>query len=422
MDDTKSTHDTLQNVEEILYGHFCNIIRLEADARLCFRIERGKMQRCLDSLPLKQVVEHAQTMSLATILQAYRLTAKMKAALAYILAQSVWQFYDSDWMSTRWTSETVQFFKEHISLRREGEPKLFASKPYVSVDFGNEDVDASESSSVVGELHRYPRVRSLGIMLVEIGIGLLLPRSEREYATLSHTAQINRDWSLATEISNSEDAWQEFDYRKYRTAVSNCLSPAIFVNAPFMPNASEEQLAEGLKKRRKILYDSVISPLEDLLQGTGWKDELDKIGPLTALSKARPIKDKPDSYDKPASSTDTKLKKSSKNWLKRIRLLNEQLKSSSIQSVPLRRVRIAILDTGYDADAVFFQNHTRRQRLVEWKDWVEESDQPKDAHGHGTHLISLVMKIAPDADICVARVAKNPMRLEESSNNVAEVS
>jgi subtilisin family serine protease len=93
-----------------------------------------------------------------------------------------------------------------------------------------------------------------------------------------------------------------------------------------------------------------------------------------------------------------------------------------IHAIPAQRVRICILDTGYDAESVFFQYPVRRQRLVKWKDWVEESQECKDTHGHGTHIVSLIMKIAPHADICVARVAKDTASLSDSSENIAKVS
>lgn len=314
--------------------------------------------------------------------------------------------------------------REYSSPLGEGEPNVFTSKPYISVRFGDDDADACESSSTVGEIHRYPRVRTLGIMLVEIGIGSLLPRSEKEHEGLLQAAKINRDWLLAKQYSDSEEPWPDFDYRKYRTAVKNCLNPGIFATAPFMQNANSEKLADGLKKRREILYDYVVFPLEEFLQGTGWKDELHTIGPLRL--HLRPASAKPTHHppqiQETAKSAALRDQKSSKRWLKRIDSLNEELKSISLQNVPTARVRIAILDSGYDADAVFFQSPARRNRLIKWKDWVEDAKQPQDCHGHGTHLVSLIMKMAPEADICVARVARDPGGLDNASEYVAEVS
>lgn len=86
------------------------------------------------------------------------------------------------------------------------------------------------------------------------------------------------------------------------------------------------------------------------------------------------------------------------------------------------KTRIAILDTGYDPDAIFFNKHQKR-RLKDWKDYVEK-DQPfqKDEDGHGTHVLSVLMKVVPAADIYVARVARNTHDLQNATQNVAEVS
>lgn len=423
-DDDPADSQVQKSVKEINDGQFCGLIRLEANARLCLTIQGGKLQRFLDSEPLKQVVEHAPSISLATVLRDYHLTPKMKAALAYVLAQSVWQFYDSDWMKTRWTSETIQFVREYSPPFHEGEPNVFASKPYFSVRFGEDDPDACESSSTFGEIHRYPRVRALGIMLVEIGIGSLLPRSEKEYKDLSQTAKINRDWLLTKRYSDLEEPWPDFDYGTYRTAVKKCLDPGIFATTPFMQNVTCEELANGLKKRRKILYDCVVFPLEEFLRWTGWKDELHKIGPLKSYVRPAPAKLAPDAprIQEIAKSAALRDQKDSKKWLNRIYSLNEELKSVSLQNVPQERIRIAILDTGYDADAEFFQPRARRNRLIEWKDWVEDAKKPQDCDGHGTHLVSLIMKMAPEADICVARVANDRRGLDNAGESVAEVS
>lgn len=261
-------------------------------------------------------------------------------------------------------------------------------------------------------------------MLVEIGIGSVLPRPETDYEGLSQTAKINRDWSLAKQYSDLEEPWPDFDNRKYRTAVKNCLDPGIFAAAPSMQNASSEERVRGLNKRRKILYDCVVSPLEEFLQGTGWRDELHTIDPLRSHARPASAKRASDAPQIQEASKSAALKDrtSSERWLKRVDLLNKELKCISLQNVPQARIRIAILDTGYDADAVFSQPPARRNRLIMWKDWVEDATKPQDCHGHGTHLVSLIMRVAPEADICVARIARDLGGLENASDNVAEVS
>ena len=86
------------------------------------------------------------------------------------------------------------------------------------------------------------------------------------------------------------------------------------------------------------------------------------------------------------------------------------------------RTRIAILDTGFDPSAVFF-NRQRKRRLQDWVDYVERNQpNPKDEDGHGTHVLSVLMKVAPGADVFVARVARDTLDLENSAWKIADVS
>lgn len=84
------------------------------------------------------------------------------------------------------------------------------------------------------------------------------------------------------------------------------------------------------------------------------------------------------------------------------------------------RIRIAILDTGYDSETAFFDG-PRQNRIRAWKDWVENSPTPIDTSGHGTQVLSLAMKTAPTANVFIARIAKDANDLATSEQNIAEV-
>lgn len=84
------------------------------------------------------------------------------------------------------------------------------------------------------------------------------------------------------------------------------------------------------------------------------------------------------------------------------------------------------MDTGYDRETIFFDNVDRKSRIKGWKDLVDNlSDDTRDQDGHGTHSLSLVMKVAPAADLYVARVARDEKDLKKdlqsASDNVAKV-
>lgn len=394
---------------EVDQGHFCQLISiaLEANSRICLTIQDERLKKSSFE-PRKQIVEHLPGISLANILRLYHLTAKMRVALAYILALSVWQYYDSDWMKTRWTSETIQFMKECGSSTHE-QGQLFAGKPYLSVRFSDEDCGSGEFSNADGEIHRYPRIRALGVMLVEIGIGSPLHRSDEERPGQSLAAKVNEDLLLAIQYSESPKLWRDCDYPHYLDAVKHCLNPRNFALAPCIQGVGDEEEVNGLKQRRKILYDKVVFSLEELLQGTRWMEQLTTIGPLESPRKA-------------AKKILSKSEKDARKWLRHMQSLNSELAQSILQSSLSTHVRIAVLDTGCDNDAPFFFQEGNSPRLKEWKDWVDGSDQMQDRHGHGTHLVSLVMKIAPEAHIYVARIAESPDGLLNSSRNIAKVS
>lgn len=62
---------------------------------------------------------------------------------------------------------------------------------------------------------------------------------------------------------------------------------------------------------------------------------------------------------------------------------------------------------------------------VRWKDFSGSSITPIDNDGHGTAMLSIIYRLAPFADLCVARIAENDNDLRErpgvTSDNLAEV-
>ncbi|KAJ5208734.1 subtilisin-like protein [Penicillium cf. viridicatum] len=423
----KDDHANIMSAKQLLrvdQGQFCSLIGLGADWRLCLSIQEGELLHCFE--PLKQIVEHVPGISLAKILSNYHLTARMKLVLAYIIAYSVWQYYDSDWMKTKWTSETIQFMRESNTSGDQG--KLFTWKPYLSVHSNDEDPQCYEYNKVAGIVHAYPRIRALGIMLVEIGIGFPLHEDEKQAQPLA--ARVNSELFKAFSHTKDEKRWKDFDYPDYMSAVRHCLEPDTFNQAPYIEESSTREWKEALKQRRNILYDKVVFPLEDLLQGTKWMGDFTKIAPLDMPSKVTAIQEPTVVLEnseerkvlKPKKKR-TKSEKCASEWLLRLKSFNKELAQVAPTvglKDPSQRVRIAVLDTGYDDNAPFFFLPDVEGQLKGWKDWVDGCDQPKDLHGHGTHLVSLVLKCAPEADIYVARIAESPNQLLDSSENVAK--
>ncbi|OIW30760.1 subtilisin-like protein [Coniochaeta ligniaria NRRL 30616] len=86
---------------------------------------------------------------------------------------------------------------------------------------------------------------------------------------------------------------------------------------------------------------------------------------------------------------------------KRTQPLLRELRRAHMKS----RVKIAILDTGIDLRHDAFKDQYPNGRVKQVEDFVQVGGTAADVHGHGTHCTALLRKVAPEADLYVARVA-----------------
>ncbi|KAM0264285.1 hypothetical protein ACHAQJ_000774 [Trichoderma viride] len=100
------------------------------------------------------------------------------------------------------------------------------------------------------------------------------------------------------------------------------------------------------------------------------------------------------------------------DWLDMIDEVNAKLFNPTPQKASRRPIRIAILDTGYGKDAIL------SHRITGWKDWVDRSENLQDNDGHGTHLASLMMRTAPEAEIYAARITNDSDGIHLAIENI----
>lgn len=218
-----------------------------------------------------------QSLSLSDALRMRHLSNKMKVILAYIVAKSVWEFYDSDWMSRPWTAQDIHFMPEPPG-GNDGEPLVFINRPFLSVQLRDGNVAVGESSNKPGQIHRYPRILSLGLMLIEIGTGKAAVDLFPDYE-----ANINSDWLCAREFLSKEDPWDDFEYKSYWNAARSCVNNQFFFQGTAL-GGSREPVTQDIEARRRMILEDVVTPLEELLSGTGWIDDIGSIGPMKSLS------------------------------------------------------------------------------------------------------------------------------------------
>jgi subtilisin family serine protease len=90
-----------------------------------------------------------------------------------------------------------------------------------------------------------------------------------------------------------------------------------------------------------------------------------------------------------------------------------------------RRVRIAILDSGVDIEHPFFQHEDRKDRLKKenCRSFIGPSSVVghEDEVGHGTHATGILLAVAPEADIYVARISQSEDLEDVSESSVTKV-
>jgi hypothetical protein len=90
-----------------------------------------------------------------------------------------------------------------------------------------------------------------------------------------------------------------------------------------------------------------------------------------------------------------------------------------------KRVKVAILDTGYDRGDSLFKE--ARESLSEtngniyWKDFVGSSEKPIDQFGHGTRVAFMLLQITKHVDLWIARVFEEEHGNEKSAGRVKRV-
>lgn len=68
-------------------------------------------------------------------------------------------------------------------------------------------------------------------------------------------------------------------------------------------------------------------------------------------------------------------------------------------------IKIAVLDTGIDIKHNSVRAAKRQNRLKVMKSFVKGDESIVDFHGHGTHVAALLLKVAPDSQLYIAKVA-----------------
>lgn len=374
---------------------------------------------------------------LSEILKHCELTVEHKIKLSYAITRAFWQFYSSELMNARWTSEDILF----IPIEREKltGPEYIPLRASVSFPFGMQyEESPAEFCDKDQFTHRYLRILYLGIVLLEIGLGQPL-RLERD-AKLSLPAHTNRaQFRAKRKLEELKKAqWDGFAWKDHFVeAVENCLDSTNFKENP-KPRKSRRRgdANEGdktvsyspLPERRDLLYQKVVAPLSWLAtEGFENTKEVPVVPFHKEIRRQSTFADNEEIqsfWEKihEDSSFHSGSPNSTPKFLEKLQLIAGHISRCRRKVKVTIPIRVAILDTGCQRGLPFFNNPQRSQRLKKWKDFTSAgSESETDAFGHGTFMVRLLMHVAPIVDVYLIRVAENAKDLENNQENIARV-
>lgn len=256
--------------EVIRPGKFCELLNESNGCIPCLRIDNptlGKLDG--ETFPTPRVeVEPVESTPLSNALRLRRMSRRNKCAFAFTLARSVWQYYESNWMKLPWTHEDIHLLDDKSAASTEENDAYRTWRPYLSASFDNPGQEIPEYCNAEAVMHRYPKVLALGILLIEILQGsTVVPRN----GNISFDAQGVNELYISSWMACRGILEHEETYPAYARAVEACLDSHLFAGVP-----CSSETNEGLEERRVILYQRVVVPLKNLLDGTGWSYKLDE--------------------------------------------------------------------------------------------------------------------------------------------------
>jgi hypothetical protein len=411
-----------QMLEEPSY----NRIRLELD-------EERRLHKCSDPETLDHFTSPGNGDSLSYILRNGNLGVEHKIPLAYAMARACWQFYTSDLMDARWTSDDIWF----MPIENENQIPLRA---FVSFPFEQRNPSPAEYLEMGDYTHRYPRILFLGIILLEIGLGEPLGLEAFESSSSSLVARINKAHSKAKMRLHEfkKMSWDDCFYKDvFDIAIENCLDSKNFKDKRKArkkrhreDQAEEEQpiaATPGLLERREALYRKVVAPLCWLA-----KVRLEPSGeaPFITVQRVQRRRSSIRNEEEGSQAFWNEIKKPSFHttgglqstaWIDRLKVIYTYILRRRMAAKVTTRIRVAILDTGCNHKLPFFQIPIIKQCFKDWKDFAVDSQTSVDVFGHGTFMARLLLRVAPIVDLYIARVALTQDDLEKNEKGVIEV-
>ncbi|RSL44255.1 hypothetical protein CEP53_011316 [Fusarium sp. AF-6] len=378
------------NLEMLNDGHICSLLDEWRFAPFLFEFRPGCGLYRLPH-PQKQGLIRAsgQGESLASALKNYDFDLQDRIVLSYCIARAYWQFYDSELMRRKWSSESIWFMPTTNFEQKAVLPlQAFVSFPFGAPDDPAEDFIHDLSIPIN---HRCPRIFALGILLLEIGLGRPIPtvafqngQNPNAQANFNHAAAT----SLLGKLRNTE--WEGFSNKTFfLDAVKYCLDYDNFFQESYYVTGHNDDMSTRIKN----LCDRVVRPLE-WLEINGFKYKSTELRYLRKAAKtALDPSPAPETYVCPEVGTFYSDRNSESDWMQKLQGISSHIDKRWSGAERRSPIRIAILDTGINCEMPYYQDgdsgEDSRGQIECFRDFVDPGSAfQRDSFGHGSLMAS----------------------------------
>jgi hypothetical protein len=165
---------------------------------------------------INNYIDDTSSIRLDQLLTPKAMEREKRLFVSYLLIRAFWQCYGTKWMDESWTKVRIHFmYTMNASLRQD--PQLYAHQPFLATDFIQGDVSENVNQSGTSKQEEYdkkaqtkrpairlPKIRALGIMLLEIELGSTIeshlkgrfPGSDNSYTNLNKAQILVEDDAL----------------------------------------------------------------------------------------------------------------------------------------------------------------------------------------------------------------------------------
>ncbi|KAI1085197.1 peptidase S8/S53 domain-containing protein [Whalleya microplaca] len=377
-----------------------------------------------------------------------------KWALAVILAYSL-LYLCAEHPPKGWRKQENIFFENILLFKNETDILL---QPFIKPSQLKQYKPATDK---VFRSYEHPEILEFGVILLQIQLG--------EKLQFRDIVDSNDLLSRASQSFN--DKKYQIESLPYRKVIETCLSPNIFNRTGSddrkLRSLLYQKIIRPLEKNLAVLYDHLkindldreaakrciisipssysVSPLTDSNHSVQHRKNgphithhnYDTITPLqlascteASLATTRDI-----SCESPSpfamlfdarKATEVEISIKWDEWLKEFKHFRQRILPDAVDPKNQQRVPVTVIDTGIDGSHPFIQskgwksydkNAVNNHLFCDFAepDLLHDKHAPIDEDGHGTFIAGLLLQLAPDIELSVARIGKTRSTIQNDA-------